>query len=214
MTKAFFQLAVIALTVLLGALIPAHAAGDDALYFAPPPHGSAFVRFINGDVPTSPLMKINGKSYAAATPGGIGIYYPVPNGKAEIQLGDLKISESVKPDGRYTAVQMDGKLTLLEETPNTNKIKTSVMLFNLSSSKDVTLKTADGKTVVIEPVQPGAVGSRSVNAVKIGFSVYAGETKVSDLEARPLERGLGYAAVVYDDAAGKPTVRFDKARGN
>ena len=31
MTKAFFQLAVIALTVLLGALIPAHAAGDDAL---------------------------------------------------------------------------------------------------------------------------------------------------------------------------------------
>src|SRR5262245_35537874 len=77
---------------------------DDALYFAPPPHGSAFVRFVNGDVPLSPLMKINGKSYAAASPGGIGIYYPTPPGDAKISLGDTEVTQTLKPDMRYSAV--------------------------------------------------------------------------------------------------------------
>lgn len=211
-----FIIRILSVIAVIFTAVPVWAAGgDDGLYSPSYPPGSAFVRFVNGDnTDFSPVMKIRGKTYAAASLGGMGIAYPVSPGEAEITLEKAAtVKYDLKPDGHYTALLKDGKLKILEEPSNDNKIKTQIFLINATDTADIKLKTADGKTDVVGPVAPGAISGRAVNPMKIGFSVFAGEEKIADLQERPLERGPGYGVVVYKGRDGKLAVNYDKARG-
>jgi hypothetical protein len=191
------------------------AGGDDGLYSPSYPPGSAFVRFVNGDsMNSSPLTKIRGKSYANASLGEMGMAYAVSPGEAEIAFEDkASITHNLKPERRYIALLKNGKVRILEEPLNDDKIKTQIILINASDAEETILKTGDGKIHVIGPVAAAAIDARAVNPMKVGFSVYADGQKISNLQERPLERGPGYAVVVYKNASGKLSVHYDKARG-
>jgi alginate O-acetyltransferase complex protein AlgF len=183
--------------------------GEDGLYPAAPPPGSAFVRFLNGATPSAVNASVRGKSYGAASFGQITPYAPVKQGDAELSLGAKTATASLKEGAHYTVLFVRGKLSVLEEPANDNKLKAQIILINASSARDVTLKTADGGTNVVNAVGSEKLDGRAVNAVKIPFSVYSAANKIGDIDAHSLERGSRYAVVVYDSPNGKPAVAFN-----
>ena len=203
-------LTILALTLCMTA--PPVRAGDNGLYASAPPPGSAFVRFISAE---GGRLKgnVRGKDFPAVTPGQVGPYAAVSPGDAAISLGQTSVNYDLKSGHRYIAALIRGKLTVLEEPENSNKLKTQIILLNLSSKKDVSLKTLDGSVSVISSVESGKLSARPVNAIKTGFAIYAGDTKISSLAEKSLERGTGYTVVVYDGANG-PAVSFDQATGS
>jgi hypothetical protein len=187
----------------------AHA-GDEGLYPSAPPPGSAFVRFLNAGGNTgATAIEVHGKAYGAATLAKTTPYVPAPHGTVPIKFGSAALSPDLKEGAHYTVVLRKGAATLLEEPSDDNPLKAEIIVINASSAEGVSLKTADGHTNVVEPVATGKLGGRAVNAVKAAFAIYSGEKKVSDLEARSLERGARYAVVVYDGEDGKPAASFN-----
>jgi alginate O-acetyltransferase complex protein AlgF len=212
MKKASVKIAsIVALSFCLMAVIPAQA-GDNGLYASAPPAGSAFVRFVSAE---GGRLKgnVRGKDFPALSAGQVGAYAPVSPGKADIALGQVSVNYDLKPGHLYIAALSRGKLAILEEPANDNKLKTQIVLLNLSSHKNVSLKTTDGSVSVIDSVESGKLGVRPVNAIKTGFSIYAGGTKISSLAEKSLERGAGYTVVVYDSSNG-PAVSFGQATGS
>jgi alginate O-acetyltransferase complex protein AlgF len=206
--------ALMALSLLLTlSFTPLARAADDGLYAAAPPPGSAFVRFVNAESAQSLKGSVRGKAFPTLSAGHAGPYMPVAQGDAAINLGSASATHTLKPGGHYSAISMGGRLVVLDEPVNDNKLKTQIILINASKQKDITLKTADGSVSVIDAVAPGQLNARQVNPVKTGFSVYAGGNKVASLNEQSLERGAGYAVVVYDGASG-PVASLDKASGS
>jgi alginate O-acetyltransferase complex protein AlgF len=187
------------------------ARAADALYASAPPPGSAFVRFINGDGSASGLTTIRGQQVHSAALGEIGEYFATPEGDAELAIGTAKTAQKLESGKYYSATLSGGKLAVIVDPAFNNRLKAQIVVINLSGAKTVSLKTEDGKVGVVESVSSGAIGAREVNPVKVGFSVYAGDNKIQDLAPRPLERGAGYAVVVYKGQDGKPAVSYDKA---
>lgn len=205
---------ILAFTSLFALALPSTVkAGDNGLYAAAPPPGSAFVRFACGTCSQPEKGTIRGKNAPAVSAGQVGPYVAVSQGDAAITLGGASMNYNLKPGGHYAAVLTGGKLNILEEPLNDNNLKTQIVLLNLSNEKDVSLKTADGSVSVINDVDPGKLGARPVNAVKVGFSVYAGDKKIGSVPDQSLERGTGYTVIVYDGAKG-PAVNYGKATGS
>ncbi|MEZ0262227.1 MAG: alginate O-acetyltransferase AlgF [Alphaproteobacteria bacterium] len=200
----------------LGALLalavcfPAFA-GDEGLYPDAPPPGSAFVRFLNADARAA-AIDIKGKAYGNAQQGQLTRYIYVPAGETAVSFGGTTASKQMAEGQRYSVVLAKGKLAVLEEPAEKSPLKAEIVLINASSRPGVALKSADGAVSVIDPVAPGALGARAVNAVKVPFALYTEGKKIEDLTARDLERGGSYAVVVYDNAAGKATVSFNETQ--
>lgn len=205
----FCSLAVALLMAIV--ILPAYA-GDEGLYPDAPPPGSAFVRFLNADSRAA-AIEVQGKSYGAVQQGQLSRYIFVPNGAAELKFGPDVVSKEVTEGRRYSIVLARGKATVLEEPAEQSPLKAEIMLINASSRPAVALKTADGKTDIIEPVATGKLGVRAVNAVKVPFALYAEGRKIEEIAARDLQRGGSYAVVVYDGAGGKAVVSFNEKTG-
>jgi alginate O-acetyltransferase complex protein AlgF len=184
-------------------------AGEDGLYPAAPPADSAFVRFLNAGSATPTPVKIRGKSYGAVNLGSISSYAPVAAGAAALSFGVKSSSVELKPGIHYAVLLMKDNMVVLDEPSDTSKLKAQIILINASRTPHVSLKTADGAAEIVNPVAPGALGGRAVNAVNAPFSVYAEKEKIEDIAPQPLKRGARYAIVVYDDANGKPAATFN-----
>lgn len=184
-------------------------AGDDGLYPAAAPAGSAFVRFLNGSSTSSVPVRMQGKSYGAATLGKVTAYAPVQKGETSINLGSRAATVALEEGKHYTALLTKMGLTLLPEPDAANKLKAHVILINASSISGVALKTTDGAVSIVDAVAPARLEGRAVNAVKVPLAVYKDKSKLEDLGTHPLERGARYAVVVYDGPNGKPAVSFN-----
>lgn len=192
----FFQAFVLAVLA-----APALAAGPDAgLYDPLPPEGSAFVRYINASSDTgSKAVGANGKSSDYPKSGDVTPYFVVPQGKAEIAFGDIKVSHEVTAGKFYTVVWTGGETAqVLEDPANDNLAKSQVLFYNVGSAEAAALKTADGKVEVVGATEQGKIGSRQINPVKVTLAVFKGETKLADIGEQSLERGMSYSAVLVD----------------
>jgi len=185
------------------------SAGEGGLYPAAPPPGSAFIRFLNGNNPMAVAVDVRGKSYGAASMGSITAYAPVQQGEADLTIGGKAEKANLKEGAYYTVLYYKGDVKVLEEPASDNKLKAQIVLINASSSPDVSLKTADGSTAIVNSVSSEKLDGRAVNPVKVPFSVYTDAKKIDDINAHLLERGEHYAIVVYDGPNGKPVVSFN-----
>ncbi len=184
-------------------------AGDAGLYPSAPPPGSAFIRFLNAGGNAKANIEVGGKSYGSGELGAATSYVAVPHGQNKISFGTSTATPDLKEGGHYSAVMVKGVITVLEEPASDNPLKAEIILINASNAKSVSLKTPDGKVAIVDGVAPGQLAGRAVNAVEAPLSVYAGEKKVEDLAAHPLERGARYAVVYYTGPDGKPAVSFN-----
>lgn len=178
-----------ALALAASILLP-KAMAQDGLYEPSPPADSAFVRVLN-----APAASIGPKRVAAPA-GGASAYVVAPQGEVTVQAGGRTQKFSVQA-GRFYSVAVRGdRLALLVDPPAENRAKALLVLYNLGGAAGLALKTADGKTAVIEGVKSGASGSRAVNGVTVDLAVFAGPKKLGTLPGVKLERGRAYAVVV------------------
>lgn len=163
-------------------------ADEGGLYGPTAPAGSAFVRAYNaGSAELNvTLGPVNIKDVA---PRDSSDFAFLPAGSYSASAAGKSLPVNLKADQHYTLVQMPGgELNLVDDPAFKNRQKALVRLQNLSDTP-VSLKTADGKTAVIDSVSGKASGEREINPVKVRLALFAGERKISDLSPLVLERG-------------------------
>ncbi len=89
-------------------------------------------------------------------------------------------------------------ISLVEDPSNSNRAKTLLTLYNLSSSEAIDLKTADASVDVILGVSPLSVGNIPVNPIAVDLASFSGEEQISEYAGLRLERGGIYSAIVMD----------------
>lgn len=163
-------------------------ADEAALYGPTAPAGSAFVRGYNASASEFD-MTMGPVSIRDVAPKGSSDFAFLPAGSYSASVSGKSLPVTLKADQYYTLVQMpNGELSLVDDPAFKNRQKALVRLQNLSDTP-VSLKTADGKTEVIQPVSGKASGEREINPVKVRLALFAGEQKVSDLSPLVIERG-------------------------
>ncbi|MBD9485111.1 alginate O-acetyltransferase AlgF [Pseudomonas sp. PDM14] len=175
-----------ALALSIGAL---HAHADEGgLYGPQAPKGSAFVRAYNAGN-TELSVNVGNTALNDIAPQGSSDFKFLPAGSYSAQVGSSNLPVKLESDQYYTLVSQPGEAPkLVEEEPFKNKQKALIRVQNLSDAK-LTLKTADGKTPVVDAVGPDSSGEREINPVKVGLALFDGDKKVSDLKPVTLERG-------------------------
>jgi alginate O-acetyltransferase complex protein AlgF len=171
-------------------MVSLHAvAGDSALYGPTAPKGSTEVSATVGNTNLNEVGPLGSTDFSF-----------MPQGDYSAKIGSQTLPVKLAGDHYYTIVNNTaGAPQLVEEPPFKNKQKSLVRVQNLSD-KPLTLKTADGKTAVVESVKAKGTGEREINPVKVSLALYEGDKKVSDVKPVALERGE--AAVLYVTGSG------------
>ena len=179
----------------------AMAAGDEGLYDPAPPPGSAFIRFLrdnssSGSVP----VKANGKVLDYLDFKEVSSYFVVPQGNVKAEVGGLSSDLQAEEGKFYTVILGDNnKMNVKTDPLNKNLAKAQVILYNLSGSGDVSLKTSDGQIEIVPPLAPGDISEKQINPVKVSMAVYKDGKILNDLGVQSLDRSQSYSVVVIDD---------------
>ena len=191
-----------ALTLAAGlslASMQAFAGADAALYGPSAPKGSTFVRLYNAASAPAAASVGNTQIKQVGAQASSDFSF-LPGGDYTAQVGGKSVPVKLAADKYYTLVNNNGgNPQLIEEPPFKNKQKALVRVQNLSD-QSLSLKTADGKTEVVQPVAAKGRGEREINPVKVNLALYAGDKKVGDVKPVALERGE--AAVLYVTGSG------------
>ncbi|GGN44059.1 alginate O-acetyltransferase AlgF [Deinococcus daejeonensis] len=174
------------------ALLTVAAAQDTGLYAPAPPANSAFVRVLN-----TPAATVGTKAITAEK-GAASAYIVIPQGDVTAKLGTVSGKIKVEAGNFYSVFVQGGKLIALADDGAENRAKAMLIIYNLSKTASVDLKTADGKTTVITGVKPGTSGSRAVNGITVTLAAFNGTKTLGALKEMKLERGNAYAIVVTD----------------
>lgn len=171
----------------------AFAGGDAALYGPVAPKGSSFVRVYNASN-QEVSATVGSTNLNEVAPLASSDFSFMPGGDYSAKVGSQTLPVKLAADHYYTLVSSgSGQPQLIEEPPFKNKQKSLVRVQNLSD-KSLTLKTADGKTDVVQAVAAKGRGEREINPVKVSLALYEGDKKVGDVKPVALERG-GRSAV-------------------
>ncbi|WP_248917361.1 alginate O-acetyltransferase AlgF [Pseudomonas entomophila] len=191
-----------ALTLAAGlslASLQAFAGADAALYGPSAPKGSTFVRLYNASSAPAAASVGNTQIKQVGAQASSDFSF-LPGGDYTAQVGGKSVPVKLAADKYYTLVNSSGgNPQLIEEPPFKNKQKALVRVQNLSD-QPLSLKTADGKTEVVQPVAAKGRGEREINPVKVNLALYAGDKKVGDV--KPVALARGEAAVLYVTGSG------------
>ncbi len=163
-------------------------ADDAALYGPAAPKGSTFVRLYNASN-QEVSAQVGTASLEDVGPLASTDFSFMPGGNYSAKVGSQNMSVQLGADRYYTLVNLpSGQPRLVEEKPFRNKQKALLRVQNLTDTP-LSVKTADGKTAVVENVAPQSAGDREINPVKVNLALFAGNQKVSDLKPVALTRG-------------------------
>lgn len=171
-------------------------ADDEGIYGPNAPPQSAFVRLFNASGGPLASATLDAEPFDDLAPYEASEFEFTTPGTHTINAGGVKESVALEKNRYYTAVLRDGKITLIGNERYTNRMKSLVLLYNLLDGTPVSLKTADGRTTVIEDVKPNASGSREINAVKTNLGVYAGNQSLVQAKPMVFERGSVFSLFV------------------
>lgn len=197
-----FLAAALAIVLFGAAVLAATAAyaGDDGLYGPAAPPGSAFVRVFNGTAQSLLDARVGPEDLNEVPPYEASEFAFLPPGSYDLVAGGVQQKVSLQADRFYTAALLNGKVQVLESARYTNRMKALVIVYNLSSDGELSLKTADGKAAVVENVKPNAIGQREVNAIRAQFALYKGADRVAPVKPVNLERGRAFSLFVAGTA--------------
>ena len=190
-----------AVTLLLSMLFPVLSqAGEDALYAADAPDGATFIRVVNADVSgTIPRASIGGKAIKDIEPLAASPYIHLPAGTYQLEVGEQAAPVTMEKNRFYTAVVLDsGELEILTDQTFENPRKALISFYNLTENGGISLKTADGKVSVIEPVQSLAVANREINAVKVALAAFDSGNALASTSPVNLQRGTVFSFFMID----------------
>jgi Alginate O-acetyl transferase AlgF len=188
----------LASVALLGFALPA-SANDAALYDAPPPPNSAFVRLIDARGTTG-LEASLGEKAVTLSQSAVSGYTIAPAGILNVVAGDVGGEVTIEAGKFYTiALFANGSPAplLLEDKVIGNPAKSGVYLYNFSA-EHATLFAPKQKVAVIENIAAASSGFREINAVTLDLDIKAGAVATS-LKDIALKRREGTSIVLFSD---------------
>ena len=174
---------------------------EDDLYEPAPPPNAAFVRVLHAhptlDVVTARVGEVEYGSlrYTEASP-----YRVVLQGERQVTVGSVLGNLEVVAGSFYTvAVIPDGDsrhLLIIGDTPNTNRARALVTLYNFTEIPAVDLKTSDAAITVLQKVEPYGSSSMIVNPITVTLAAFADGTVIGEAHEVRLERGAAYSVIL------------------
>ncbi len=189
------------LTITLFAILfPIAAAADDAELYDPK---------VNEDEGLIRVLNLTGKNSTLAINGAPAIFRKIPpynftdyivtkEGRKTLQLGAASLDVVIERGATSTfTVLPNGKIKALHDAVIGKKGKSLITLYNFTDNLPLTLKTANGKTTIIEPVQPASSNHREINPVKIAPAVFSDQSKIKALDPIQLKRNTPYSIAIW-----------------
>jgi len=174
-------------------------AADAALYAKRPPSDAAFFRVVNTSDSLPVEVRLNGQLLAHLRPLTVSHYGFAESGPIHLQINSETLTLPFTHGGTMTLL-WDGKHSAtITEQPFTSRKKARLKLFNIGYEQ-LSLKTANGKTVVIDSVAANQYGYRDVNALALPFAVYEKTTKLLTTDKIALHRGKATSIFVIQIA--------------
>jgi alginate O-acetyltransferase complex protein AlgF len=165
------------------------------LYEPEPPANSAFVRIVNltGKDQTSKIGRVLFDTLKAFA---VSPYRVISQGRHTFQVESSTTEVNFVAQKFYT-ITAQAKTPMVFEDTSATRAKALISVYNLSDLTLINLKTNDNKITVVADVKPNTVKSQFVNALKIGFLLTQGTTRVVEFPSVQLERGFSYSAFVF-----------------
>jgi hypothetical protein len=181
------------------------------LYGAQAPPDAAYVRVFRAWSEAADQALILGSTrFEAPGPGTATPYRPVSPGVYQIRGGGHS-AEIIPRIGRYYTVAMTRRgIRVFEDPAHADPARAQLVLYNLSSLERVGLRTEEGSTRVIAPLDPGTVGRVTVNAVTVRLAVFAAGELLFPVGDPGLRRGASYSAFVFEEQ-GRPAFLWTEA---
>lgn len=192
-----------ALCLALALPMAAHAGNVDAgLYAAAPPPNSVFVRVVSSPDDGHAAEVTVGKVKYSAAAGSASAYKIVPAGKTTVTVGSVDVPLNLVDGQYYTFVvagtQAQPASVLIRDPRVESKVKGLITFYNLTGRANLSLKTADGKAVIVPDTDPQRAGFRAVNSATSGFAVFDGAAAIGNVEPQTVERGNAYSSIAME----------------
>ena len=183
------------LALFIGFMVPqAKADPDSGLYDPIPPEGAAFIRFVNFDNETL-APQLDGKDFDPVSSKEVTPYFVVLEGEKELQMSDELKKLNISGGNFYTIVYQD-QIIVFRDSPNNNRAKATISLYNLGSKKPLSLWAENGTVELLNDVEPYRQKARQINSVKSDFGIYRDNIRLVDLGEKIIERN-NYYSVFY-----------------
>lgn len=174
------------------------ADGNAALYDPVAPPDSAFVRLFNHSN-TSVTLKVSSKTAAQTVSNGqLGGYLFVAAGSHTLTVGAASLPVTLTAKSALTVLYDGTSLVALNDTYEDDRKKAQVAFYNLTSNA-LSLRTADGKHVIVDKLERNSTGSRMINEIKIRFAAYADSGNVASFSEMFLKKGRSYSYIVVNE---------------
>lgn len=186
---------------LLAALLAVGTVGadDEGIYGPNAPPQSAFMRLFNATPHPLPGVRLGAEDIGEIAAYGASEFVFVPPGPYSLAVNGARQTFQLAPNRYYTAVLRDGKLHLLDNERYRNRLKALVIVYNLLDG-ELSLRTADGRTTVVEKVAPSKLGTREVNPVRTSLALFKGTERLADVKSVTFERGRAFSLFVAGTA--------------
>lgn len=176
--------------IILACVLPLPAmAGDEALYAKNPPANAAFCRVLNasGSIPLE--VKLDGKKIVTLAPLRVSRYGYTTSGTFHFSCNGEDINLPASPKSLITLIWTENESYSVMEKSFYKMKKARLKIFNIGTPTPITLKTANGKTSLIDSVANKQYGFRDVNALTMPFAFYEGDVKILQTNNISLHKG-------------------------
>lgn len=191
----------LALLALLPLAAPSIADAQGGLYGPEAPADAAWVRVVNAGADDGVVARIGDGEALDVAPRRATGYVRVDPGSVPVEVDGDVLTLEVGPES-FTTVAATAVGPVAIPDPALRDISRGLLgLVNLTGLEGLDLQVPDGP-IVVGPVPPGAHDAIAVAEASTELVVVHDGTVVARLEARTFERGIAYAVVVVETAAG------------
>lgn len=211
--------------VCLGSLVlcvTAMAQSNGRLYDPEPPADSSYVRVVIASKSAGVDVAVDGKVRVRSLSGQEASEYLVlPEGTHTITLlaagkGQTMTSKTMDiGKGKsltlgFSSTKGDAHVHVFEDKGNTNKLKATLAAYNLGTSGNIDVGTADGANKVFAALRPGHSAALQVNPIAV--ELLAKNEKGSSKVKLEMSQGGTYSIMAFDEGNGRPILKVFQSR--
>jgi len=163
---------------------------------------AVLVRLVNTGAPVETKLRIGALTLNATAPGSSTPYRPTVADIYTLSFGGKRYEFMPESGGYYSIVITAKSLLLFTDQKHLDPARAQLYFYNVTATKGLELKTADGATKALGPCDSGVSAQIAVNPVQVQFAVYSGSKKLGADIAPKLERGASFSVFAFDDPAG------------
>ncbi|MCM2681221.1 alginate O-acetyltransferase AlgF [Echinimonas agarilytica] len=186
-------------------------AGDGGLYGKQAPANAAFFRIFNSSDTSPVAVTVAGETLQSINPLSATAYGFTESASLKLSFNGSPFIVAAAPKSVHTIIWDGQSAYAIKEEAFSNKKKARLKLFNLTG-KDVSLKTADGKTPVIKDVKSADYGFRDINALNMPFGFFEGDSSMLTSEKLALKKGQATSLFLVKNGGAALYVKADEER--